>query len=357
MSGRRFYTAANLVLLCTLSSPVFAAENAEDKREIQQVLRKIQASAQKMNYSGTFVYQQASQIRTSRITHYLDSAGETEKLEILDGKPREYIRRNDEVSCYLPDSKTIQVEKDVNQESFPALLTQNAQYLPDFYTIRKGEMSRVAGLECQTYSLEPKDGFRYGYRLCAEKSSGLMLRAQTVNPKNEVIEQIAFTQLQVNDIDKNKLKPSFPHVSQWRIENLTVQSNIHSGWVVKALPAGFTKTKELKRVIPSPASPASSTSTNNASNAGNAGSASANAAANKTAKSHQVIQMMFSDGLAAMSVFIEPYSEGRTEGSLQQGAMTIMGKRQGEYWLTVVGEVPVSAIRQVMNSIELKTNK
>jgi sigma-E factor negative regulatory protein RseB len=67
--------------------------------------------------------------------------------------------------------------------------------------------------------------------------------------------------------------------------------------------------------------------------------------------------MMFSDGLAAMSVFIEPYSEGRTEGSLQQGAMTIMGKRQGEYWLTVVGEVPVSAIRQVMNSIELKTNK
>ncbi|MBC3935388.1 MucB/RseB C-terminal domain-containing protein [Undibacterium rugosum] len=351
MSGRRLYTAANLALLCTLSSSVFATENAEDKREIQHVLRKIQASAQKMNYSGTFVYQQASQIRTSRITHHLDAGGETEKLEILDGKPREYIRRNDEVSCYLPDSKTIQVEKDVSQESFPALLTQNAQYLPDFYTIRKGEMSRVAGLECQTYSLEPKDGFRYGYRLCAEKSSGLMLRAQTVNPKNEVIEQIAFTQLQVNDIDKNKLKPSFPNVNQWRIENLTVQSNIQSGWVVKALPAGFTKTKELKRVIPSPAN------ANNASASGNAGSASANAAANKTAKSHQVIQMMFSDGLAAMSVFIEPYSEGRTEGSLQQGAMTIMGKRQGEYWLTVVGEVPVSAIRQVMNSIELKANK
>jgi sigma-E factor negative regulatory protein RseB len=66
------------------------------------------------------------------------------------------------------------------------------------------------------------------------------------------------------------------------------------------------------------------------------------------------VQIIFSDGLSAISVFIEPDSASRTEGSLQQGAMTLMGRRQGDYWLTVVGEVPFAAIKQVMNSIEFK---
>lgn len=306
--------------------------NQEDEpKNALEILHKIQSSAEKLNYAGTFVYQQANQIRTSRITHYADVNGELEKLEILDGKPREYIRKGDEVSCFLPETKTIQIEKNVTQEVFPALLTQNMQSLPDLYWIKKGELNRVAGVECQTYLLEPRDAYRYGYRLCSEKNSGLLLRAQTVNTKNEVIEQIAFTQLKLGEIDKNKLKPSFQNVAQWHIENLTVQSNISSGWIVKSLPAGFKKIRELKRVIPTPSG------------------------SGKQSASHQVIQMIFSDGLAAFSVFIEPDNEARTEGSLQQGALTIMGRRRGSYWLTVVGEVPVPTIQQIMNSIELKS--
>ncbi|MFZ6862773.1 MucB/RseB C-terminal domain-containing protein [Undibacterium sp. Ji67W] len=307
---------------------------ADEKLEVQSLIRMIQSSPQKLNYSGTFVYQQANQIRTSKITHHADANGELEKLEILDGNSREYIRKNDEVSCYLPDSKTIQVEKNVTQEVFPALLSHNAQSLPEVYSFKKGESSRVAGLECQTYTLTPKDANRYGYKLCAEKQSGLLLRVQTVNSRDEVIEQIAFTQLKLGDVDKGKLKPSFQNLAQWNIENLTVQSNIVSGWIVKSLPSGFIKTKEMKRVISSPASSSGD---------------------KKAVPSHQVIQMIFSDGMATISVFIEPDLDRRNEGSLQQGAMTIMTKRQGNYWLTVIGEVPVGAIRQVINSIELKS--
>jgi len=337
MQPHRF-TLSSLLLSAVLgvfSVPANARDVSDEKRDIESILLRMQSSAQKLNYAGTFVYQQASQIRTSRITHLVNADGEIEKLEILDGKQREYIRKDDEVTCYLPDSKTIQIEKNVTQEVFPALLGKNVQTLPDLYSVKKGEMSRVAGVDCQTYALEPKDAYRYGYRLCSEKHSGLLLRVQTVNPKNEVIEQIAFTQLNLGEIDKNKVRPSFQNVTHWRIENLTVQSNIRSGWVVKSLPAGFKKTKEMTRLIPTPASQTS--------------------ADGKPAKSHQVIQMIFSDGLAAISVFIEPDTGNRTEGSLQQGAMTIMGKRQGDYWLTVVGEVPAAAIRQVINSIELKS--
>jgi len=91
---------------------------ADEKLEVQSLIRMIQTSPQKLNYSGTFVYQQANQIRTSKITHHADANGELEKLEILDGNSREYIRKNDEVSCYLPDSKTIQVEKTSRKKYF-----------------------------------------------------------------------------------------------------------------------------------------------------------------------------------------------------------------------------------------------
>lgn len=315
-------------------SPLVYAQHTDAQDEMQKTLRRVQSAAQKLNYSGIFVYQQANQIRTSRITHAADSQGEIEKLEILDGKPREYIRRNDEVSCYLPESKTVQVEKSVTQEVFPALLSSNSHSLPDVYVIKKAEVSRVAGAECQMLTFEPKDTLRYGYRLCLDKTTGLLLRAQTVNPKNEVIEQIAFTQISIGDIDKSRIKPSFPNVTQWRVENLTVQANVNSGWSVKLLPPGFKKTREMKRLIPI--------------------SIKANGTASNLPKAHEVIQIIFSDGLSAISVFIEPDSASRTEGSLQQGAMTLMGRRQGEYWLTVVGEVPFAAIKQVMNSIEFK---
>lgn len=322
---------ASFILVLT-SFDISAKTN--DERDLLKMLQQVQSAAKKTSYSGTFVYQQGNQIRTSRITHGFDADVEIEKLEILDGKPREYIRRNGEVSCYLPESKLIQVEKNLSQEEFPALLNQNVHLLPESYIVKKAQMSRVAGLECQVLSLQPKDNMRYGFRLCVEKNSGLLLGIQTLNPQNDVIEQIAFTQVSLGDVDKSKLKPSFPNVSQWKTENMTLQANVNSGWVVKNLPAGFKKTLETRRFIPISAN-ASGTDANQM-------------------KPHQVVQLMFSDGLSTISVFVEPNTGGRTEGSLQQGAMTIMGKRHGDSWLTVVGEVPNAAIKQVINSIQFK---
>lgn len=311
-----------------------ASAQSSEERDLLKLLQTTQAAAKKTSYSGTFVYQQGNQIRTSRITHGFDGDIEVEKLEILDAKPREYIRRNGEVSCYLPDSKLIQVEKNLSQEEFPALLSENVNLLPESYYIKKAQMSRVAGVECQVLNLQPKDALRYGFRLCVEKNAGLLLGVQTVNPRNEVIEQIAFTQISLGDVDKNRLKPSFANVAQWKTENMTVQANVNSGWIVKNLPSGFKKTLETKRLIPI--------------------SANVAGADQGQPKSHQVVQMMFSDGLSTISVFVEPNTGNRTEGSLQQGAMTIMGKRSGDNWLTVVGEVPNAAIKQVMNSVQFK---
>jgi sigma-E factor negative regulatory protein RseB len=330
----RFVVA--LSSLIAFSAHAQNADSPADKREAQSWLKKIQSAAQKLNYSGTFVYQQGNQMRTSRITHLLEGRNEIEKLEILDGKPREYIRTNDEIVCYVPEAKTLLVEKRITHDIFPAILAANSSDLTESYDVLKGETGRVAGHESQAIVLEPKDSLRYGYKLWAEKSTGLLLRAQTLNEKNEVVEQIAFTQIAIGGIDRSRVKPSFSNTSGWRVENSVMSQTSLSGWTVKSIPPGFRKIREVKRMVTDTAAP--------------------HPAASVVAppQHREVSQMVFSDGLAAISVFIEPGTHSRTEGSMQQGALNIVGKRQGDFWLTIVGEVPAAAIKQVANSIEFK---
>jgi len=275
-------------------------------------------------------------MRTSRITHLLDGRNEIEKLEILDGRPREYIRKNEEVICYVPEAKMLQVEKRVAHDMFPAMLAANPADLTEFYDVNKEGGGRVAGRDSQTIVLEPKDNLRYGYRLWADRGTGLLLRAQTINEKREVVEQISFTQISIGNIDSGRAKASFSNTNGWRVENATMSAANLAGWTVKFLPGGFKKVREIKRMV----SEASSTSTA--------------APAAQTAQ-REVAQMVFSDGLAAISVFIEPGTQSRTEGSMQQGAMNIIGRRYGDFWLTIVGEVPAAVLRQVANSIEFKS--
>jgi len=307
--------------------------------EAQSWMKKIQAAAQKLNYSGTFVYQQGSQMRTSRITHLLDGRNEIEKLEVLDGKPREYIRTNDEVVCYVPEAKTLLVEKRVTHDVFPAILAANPTDIGEYYNVKMDATGRVAGRDCQAIVLEPKDNMRYGYRLWADKATGLLLRAQTLNEKRDVIEQIAFTQISIGNVDRVRARPSFTDTTGWRVENAIMSQGNFSGWSVRSLPLGFRKVREVKRLVSDAMSPG----------------AGASASTPSQPTQREVSHMVFSDGLAAISVFIEPGSQSRTEGSMQQGALNIVGKRHGDFWLTIVGEVPSAAIRQVANSIEFKS--
>lgn len=323
------------ILFSSLLAFTAHADNVEQssaQSDTQAWLKKIQSSAQKLSYSGTFVYQQGNHVRTSRITHMLSGKNELEKLEILDGKPREYIRNNEEIVCYVPESKSIRVEKRVTKDVFPAILGANPTELAKHYNLKKGETGRVAGFDCQTIILEPKDTLRYGYKLWSEKSTGLLLKAQTLNEKNDVVEQIAFTQVRIGPVEASRVKPSFQNTHGWRVENAVMSEANLAEWSVKEMPAGFKKIREMKRLI-------TDTPANGVSEAA-------------APTQREVSQIVYSDGLAAISIFIEAGSQSRTEGSMQQGAMNIVGKRQGEHWLTVVGEVPAAAIKQVANSIE-----
>lgn len=327
-------TAVSLLIAAPASAQ--PAESSAERRDASNWLRGVQVAAQRLSYSGTFVYQQGSKVRTSRITHVIDGGNEYEKLEILDGRPREYIRNNDEVVAYLPETRTLIVEKRAGQEAFPAIVAAAPSDLAAHYAIRKAESGRIAGFDCQAIVLEPKDRLRYGYKLWAEKGSGLLLRAQTLDERHEVIEQIAFTQVAIGNVERSRTRPSHANTAGWQVEHATMNIGGSSGWVVKGLPDGFAKVRELRRVVDDVPAGGSS---------GGPGG------------KREIVHLVYSDGLAAISVFVEPGTQSKTEGSLRQGAMNVIGKRQGDFWLTIVGEVPMAALRQVANSIEYNKSR
>ena len=336
-------TADLLRYIVTLGSLLAFAAHAQsrvaelEERDAQRWLRRIPVAAQTLDYSGTFVYQQEDKTRTSRITHVVNGENELEKLEVLDGRPREYVRQNEDIVYYAPDEKAMLAERRVAPEGFPAFVSTDPAELAPHYKLRFGNTGRVAGYECQVLVLEPRDNLRYGYRLWVEKATGLLLQVQTIAGKN-IIEQIGFTQLALGNISAQLVRPSYANLQDWRKERSTLEHVEVPNLKIGFLPPGFRQVASVKRLLSQTAADAVGESAT-------------------TARAREVVQLVFSDGLAAISVFLEPGTQSRTEGSIQQGAIHIIGKRLGDFWLTIVGEVPAVAIRQVANSVEFKSNK
>jgi len=290
-------------------------------------LQKIAKVARGLNYSGTFVYHYGSQVETSRIWHFVDASGEFEKLEVLDGPAREVIRTNDEVRCYYPEIKTVKVEKR-RAKPFPALLPDQLASLSEYYNIRLGDKERVAGREAQLLVLEPTDGLRYGHRFWADLETGLLLKARMINERKEAVEQFAFTQVTIGGaVDKQELKPKYDvQVSGWSLDSSGLAEPVSSdtGWVVGSYPAGFRKIMETRRTLPGRSTPVS--------------------------------HIVYSDGLAAISVFIEPLAANAraVQGVSQQGAINVYSLLVAGHKVTVLGEAPSETVVRMGKSVSEK---
>ena len=286
-------------------------------------LRKMQDAAQKLSYSGTFVYQNAGRSETSRITRFVEaSGGDIEKLEVMDGVPREIVRTKDTVRCYLPGARLVKVDRRT-ERGFPALLPERISAAAKNYDISLGETRRIAGYDCQAVVLTPKDNLRYGYRLYADNASGMLLRAVTFDSSGEQIEQFMFTQLVIGGVTRDMVKPR--HASRnWRIEDAEASPARAAGWGLSSELPGFHKVVELKR---------------------------------RLSDSRPAAQMVYSDGLAAVSVFIEAL-EGRPEpvrpGLASMGAIHMYTREVANHVVTVVGEAPAASVQRIADAVEYR---
>jgi sigma-E factor negative regulatory protein RseB len=288
-------------------------------------LRKMHDATHKLSYHGTFVYQSAGRSETSRITRLVDAGGDIEKVEVMDGVPREIVRTRDTVRCYLPGSRLVKVERRVEggERGFPALLPERIGALARHYDISLGETRRIAGYDCQAVVLSPRDNLRYGYKLYADVNTGMLLRAVTLDAAGEQIEQFSFTQLALGGVTRDMVRPR--HASrEWRVEDAAAAPARLAGWSLSSELPGFHKVVELKR---------------------------------RLGESRSAGQVVYSDGLAAVSVFIESL-EGRTDpvrpGLASMGAIHIYTREVANHVVTVVGEAPAASVQRIANAVEYR---
>lgn len=289
-------------------------------------LGRIAAAGQRLNYTGTFIYQSGRHFETSRIAHLADASGEYERLEVLDGSPREVIRTNSEVRCVLPEQKTVIIDRPGGRRAFPARLPSSFSGLAENYRIRKGEVSRVAGLDTQLIVLEPKDDLRYGHMLWADLQSGLLLKARMVDERGEIIEQFTFSDVKIGGpIEPEMLKPRFAKGPEWRVidaHGIEVRRE-DSRWLMNAPLAGFTLQSIVRRPL--------------------------------GRDRGEALHMVYGDGMASISVFIEPVGSDSARaglGPLATGAINIYKRRVNGYLITALGEVPLRAVQRVGDGIE-----
>ncbi len=324
----RRVTMVHLLLLAGLifSSFAQAQDPPSQSAEAQDWLQRVIAAPRQHNYIGIFVYSSGGHIETSRIVHMVNKEGERERIEVLDGLPREVIRNNDEVRCYFPKSETVVFEKRGLRKYFFALLPEPLSNLNNNYIVKKGGKERISDYECQVIVLESRDNMRYSQKLWIDVSSGLLLKVAVMD-KGQVVEQFVFTQLEIDgEIDEELLKPQYlTKAAKLHITDL-VASKLRRGelgWQVENLPPGFIKITEVKRSL--------------------------------SGKSTSVSHIALSDGLAAVSVFIEPVEEGNSHPVQRffpsQGAINIYTRTVGGNMVTTIGEVPPATVMQIGNSV------
>lgn len=285
---------------------------------IAVLLVRIQQAAQRENYAGTFVHQQANQVQSTRITHVVDKSGEHEKLELLDGQEREFVRHGEDVKCYVPDRKLILVEKRAKYDSFPALLTGTPSSLESLYEMSSDGADRIAGRPVVAIRLKPRDDRRYGFRLWYDRDTHLLMKAQTLSDKGGVIEQVSFTDIVIGaGVDPAKVRPTATSTEGWRTEvsSMVPADLARDGWSIAQPVEGFRKVMEVKRAF--------------------------------GARS-DVGQIVYSDGLSTISVFIEPgIPPGGVEGDAAKGPIHVVTRKKGDYWLTIVGDAPGDSVRRM----------
>lgn len=298
-------------------------------RTVNQWLTRMHEASRQRAYTGTLVVSTGSAISASRVWHVCDGTQQMERIETLTGAPRTTIRHNNDVITFAPDQKVAWVEKRESLGLFPELLRTPANQIPEFYGVRERGVERVAGHLSDVVEIVPKDGLRFGYRIWSEKQTGLVMKLQTMGAQGQVLEQLAFTELQLNaPVRMKKLAKLMNDTRGYEVHRAVMNKTTPEveGWRMKDLVPGFLLMSCLTR---EPAQPSEQVP--------------------------QAMQCVFSDGLASVSMFFEP-EEGAADqadaGVGVVGATHSLSRHLGSFRITILGEVPLPTLGRFAQAIE-----
>jgi sigma-E factor negative regulatory protein RseB len=323
------------------------------------VVRRIQGATSRRNYTGTFVVNAAGMISSSRITHYADGRNQVERIEALDGQMRRVYRHNDAVHVLWPITREASIEQRQPMPGFPNASLPEGQAGLGMYDVHALTDDRVAGHAAQVVLFRPRDANRYAQRLWLERHSGLLLRADMLGMRGEVIESSAFSELHLDIAPQpQSLLNEMRRLEGYRVQRpqLLRADLEHEGWTMRSTPPGFAEVRCVRRPLRSTERTGTTPESTGAPQGSTplAAYAAPPAASGPPLLANSLLQVMYSDGLTLVSVFVEPFepTAHRREAPISWGATQALSRRLGDWWITVVGDVPLATLQQFSSGME-----
>ena len=277
------------------------------------------------NYDGTFIHLRNGKPEMLRIIHRVEGGRVSERLVSYEGSGREIIRNQNELTCYLPDQRRVLVEQLADRGGLLGTLPAFNAGLADFYRLEKLPRGRVLSRDTQVIAVIPRDSFRYGYRVWIDENTAMPLKTQVCDDKGNIVEQILFANLTLPDsIPKSAVQPQVNSEGfQWVRQQAPLDNPPVLGLMWRALqvPPGFKLTATSSQMMEGSKAP--------------------------------VAQLVYSDGLASVSVFIETKSRqtDSMKGLARVGSAYTFSRTVKGHQVTAVGEVPAQTVQFIANSV------
>lgn len=282
--------------------------------EADQWLTRMADALSQTDYQGTLVYLDGSRMETLKV--YRSARDSRERLVVLTGSHREIVRDGDTLICIGAGDPTVAYEGSPLAKWEETVSAAQSGMLSE-YELVLGDVERVAGYDTQVLALRPHDAFRYGYRLWLESETGLPLRIvlEDGGKGEQPLEQLMFTEVQVGVTPTpGDLRPSIPDFNRHYSLSSPATDAIEVAWTVSGVPAGFVLRSQR----------------------------------HTQAGDH----LVYSDGLASVSVYIEPRGDKVQKSSASRaGAVHARAFTLGDQRVFVIGKVPAATIERFARGV------
>jgi len=305
----------SLLIGSCMTVPALAANSSP---EASEWLNKLAQAEQKQSYQGSFVYERNGSFSSHDIWHRVQDGKVSERLLQLDGTAQEIVRVDGKVQCV---SGALASGVSNLPDAAPRML--DPLKLMSWYDLSVQGKSRVAGRDAVIVSLSPRDQHRYAFELHLDRKTGLPLRSLMLNEKGQLLERFQMTSLDTDNLPTDaQLHASAACKPVERVASAKTEAV--AGWRSDWLPPGFELINSTVRRDPS--------------------------------RDSAVSSLMYDDGLARFSVFLEPVKEDASaDVRTQLGPTSAVSRRlntpKGKVMVTVVGEIPLGTAERIALSM------
>lgn len=303
----------------TVSVHAFADDNQVDA---WHTLEKSAFAARELNYEGRFVYVNGKLSRRVQITHMNHGGHEVARNIVLDDSRREVYSHGQDIMILQPTTNNVVIKKRRGQNLFPAMLPTDLAQIKTHYQPEMMGTEFVADREAYVIALNPVDAYRYTYKIWSDIKFGLILKMALLDTSNKTLEQIYFDQISMlNSHNMDWFKPKFDVSKRYVTEQASDVESVADEWVVTKLPPGYKKVDHIKRAV--------------------------------NGRKGMVDQLVFSDGIGSVSVFIEPLAKGvrPKKGHMPMGSTNMCAHIVDGHQVIVVGEVPAQTVKSIAKAV------